>query len=237
MFLLAALLVAAQPVNVPEPARRARDLDLHSPPVRDFIRLLQDRHTAVDLTLSAFESMMLDRPGQVSVGMAAVADRLPVQVRRGLYAGNLPLGPGDDERFRQSWTKTLQLAGELWRAGVPIEAGTDATPGFSLDRELELDAQAGIPPARVLQLATLGAARIMGMEKDLGLVRAGKLADLALVDGDPTRDISRVRHVALTIKGRRDLRPGGAATGVGDRAASGGGEMTLFRYTPEAGRA
>jgi hypothetical protein len=188
------------PARFLEPARRARDLDLRSGPVRDFIRLLQERHTALDLTLSAFESMMLDRPGRVSVGMAAVAERLPVQVRRGLYAGNLPLKPGDDEKFRESWTRALQLAGELWRAGIPIEAGTDAMPGFALERELELDVQAGIPPARALQLATLGAARIMGVEKDLGLVRPGKLADLALIEGDPTRDVSRVRNVALTIK-------------------------------------
>ena len=188
------------PARFLEPARRARDLDLRSGPVRDFIRLLQERHTALDLTLSAFESMMLDRPGRVSVGMAAVAERLPVQVRRGLYAGNLPLKPGDDEKFRESWTRALQLAGELWRAGIPIEAGTDAMPGFALERELELDVQAGIPPARALQLATLGAARIMGLDKDLGMVRPGKLADVALIDGDPTQDISRVRNVALTVK-------------------------------------
>jgi len=144
--------------------------------------------------------LMLDRPGKVATGLAAVAERLPVQVRRGLYAGNLPLQPGDDEKFRASWRKTLQLAHELWVAGIPIQAGTDGMAGFVLERELELDVEAGIPPAQVLQLATLGAARIMGMDKDLGLVRPGRLADLALIDGDPTRDISEVRKVALTIK-------------------------------------
>jgi imidazolonepropionase-like amidohydrolase len=108
--------------------------------------------------------------------------------------------PGDDESFRASWKRMLDLAHELWAAGIPIEAGTDATPGFALQRELELDAQIGIPPGQVLRLATLGAARIMGMERDLGTVRPGKLADVVLVDGDPTRDISEVRRVALTIK-------------------------------------
>ena len=65
---------------------------------------------------------------------------------------------------------------------------------------MELDAEAGIPAPQVLQLATLGAARIMGMDKDLGQVRPGKLADLVLIDGDPTKDISDVRKVALTVK-------------------------------------
>jgi imidazolonepropionase-like amidohydrolase len=188
------------PARFLEPARRARDLDLASPQVRDFIALLRDRHTALDLTLGVFESMMLDRPGKVSVGYAAVADRLPVQVRRGLYAGNLPVKEGEDEKFRASWKKTLELVHALWAAGIPIEAGTDAFPGFALQRELELDAEAGIPPAQVLQLATLGAARIMGLDKELGSVRPAKLADLVLIDGDPTRDISQVRKVALTVR-------------------------------------
>jgi imidazolonepropionase-like amidohydrolase len=188
------------PARFLEPARRTADLELGSAPVRDFIRLLQDRHTALDLTLGVFESMMLDRPGQVSVGFAAVAQRLPVQIRRGLYAGNLPVKPEEDARFRASWKKTLQFAHELWAAGIPIEAGTDSLAGFGLERELELDAEAGIPPAQVLQLATLGAARIMGMDKELGQVRPAKLADLVLIDGDPTRQISDVRKVALTIK-------------------------------------
>ena len=188
------------PARFLEPARRALDLDLGSPQVRGLVRVLQERHTALDLTLSVFESLMLDRPGHVSVPMAKVADRLPVQVRRGLYAGQLPIQPGDDEKFRASWKRTLELVHELWAAGIPIEAGTDGFAGFSLHRELELDAEAGIPAPQVLQLATLGAARIMGMDKDLGQVRQGKLADLVLIDGDPTKNISDVRKVALTVK-------------------------------------
>jgi len=188
------------PARFLEPARRSQDLDLGSPKVRGLVRLLQERHTALDLTLGTFESLMLDRPGRVSVTMAGVAERLPVQVRRGLYAGQLPIQPGDDEKFRASWKRTLELVHELWAAGMPIEAGTDGFPGFSLHRELELDGEAGIPAPQVLQLATLGAARIMGMDKDLGQVRQGKLADLVLIDGDPTKNISDVRKVVLTVK-------------------------------------
>jgi imidazolonepropionase-like amidohydrolase len=183
-----------------EPGRRMRDLDLRSPEVRSFIALLKDRHTALDLTLGIFELNLLARPGEIPVGLAAVAARLPVQVRRGFLAGVLPIEPGDDEKFKASWKKMLELTHELWAAGIPIEAGTDNFAGFALHRELELDAQAGIPPPQVLQLATLGAARIMGMDKELGLVRPGKLADVVLIDGDPLRDISEVRRVALTIK-------------------------------------
>jgi imidazolonepropionase-like amidohydrolase len=150
--------------------------------------------------LNIFESMMLDRPGAVSVGIAPVAARLPAQVRRGLYAGNLPIPEGMDERYKASWAKTLDLVRELYKAGIRIEAGTDSLAGFTLHRELELDAAAGIPPAEVLRLATYGAAQIMGMNRDLGAIQAGKLADVVLIDGDPTTRISDVRRTALVIK-------------------------------------
>jgi imidazolonepropionase-like amidohydrolase len=72
--------------------------------------------------------------------------------------------------------------------------------GFALDRELELDVEAGIPPAHVLQNATLNAAKIMNMDKDLGSIAPGKLADMVLVDGDPTKNISDIRKTSLVVK-------------------------------------
>lgn len=188
------------PARFTEPAKRTADLDLGSREVRDFIQLLRDRHVTLDPTLSIFESMFLDRPGTVAVGFRAVADRMPVQVRRGFLAGNLPVPPGMDERYRASWKKMLAFVGALYQAGVPIEAGTDAMPGFALHRELEIDAEAGIPAPQVLKLATLGAARIMGLEHQLGSVRPGKLADVVLIDGDPAARIQDVRKTALTVK-------------------------------------
>jgi imidazolonepropionase-like amidohydrolase len=195
------------PARFLEPAKRAADLDLGSQEVRAFVQLLHDRHTTLDPTLATFESLFLDRPGEMAPGYRAVADRLPVQVRRGFMAGQLPVPPGMDERYRASWMKMLALVHEMYEAGVPIEAGTDALAGFALHRELELDVEAGIPPPEVLKLATLGAARIMGMEKDLGTVRQGKLADLALIDGDPSLRISDVRKTVLTVKDGVVYRP------------------------------
>jgi len=195
------------PARFTEPARRTGDLDLGSPAVRQFIQLLRDRHVTLDPTLSVFESMFLDRPGVMAVGFRTVADRLPVQIRRGFLAGNLPVPPGMDEKYRASWKKMLAFMRELYLAGIPIEAGTDSMPGFSLHRELEIDAEAGIPAAEVLRLATLGAARIMGFEYQLGSVRPGKLADVVLIDGDPVSRISDVRKAVVTVKDGLVYRP------------------------------
>jgi imidazolonepropionase-like amidohydrolase len=183
-----------------EPAKLAAGLDLTSPQVQSFIKLLQDHHTKLDLTLSIFENEYLSRPGEIPRGYRPIASRLPAQVRRGLLAEGMRPPPGKDEIDVKSWAKIMEFAGLLYRAGIPIEAGTDSMAGFTLHHELELDVEAGIPANIVLQNATLGAARIMSMDKDLGSITAGKLADLVLVDGDPTKNISDVRKTALVVK-------------------------------------
>ncbi len=183
-----------------EPAKLGAGLDLTSPQVQSFIKLLQDHHTKLDLTLSIFENRYLSRAGQIPIGYQAIADRLPPQVRRGLLSVGLTPPPGMDETYRKSFAKMMDLAALLYRSGIPIEAGTDFMAGFTLHRELELDVQAGIPASQVLQNATLNAARIMSLDKDLGSIAPGKLADLTLVEGDPTSNISAIRKTVLVVK-------------------------------------
>jgi imidazolonepropionase-like amidohydrolase len=79
-----------------------------------------------------------------------------------------------------------------------VVAGTDAG-GLTYPRELELYVKAGIPAPDVLALATLGAARAMGLDREAGSIAPGKRADLVLVDGDPTRDIAAVRNTDIVI--------------------------------------
>ncbi len=188
------------PARFTEPAKRAADLDLNSPDVQAFIKLLQDHHTTLDPTMSTFEEMIVARPGEVAPAYQPIANRLPAQVHRGLLSGGLTPPEGMDTRYRQSFAKMVELVGVLYRAGIPIEAGTDSMAGFTLQRELELDTQAGIPAPKVLQLATLGAARIMKRDSELGSITAGKLADMVLIDGNPTINISDVRKTSLTMK-------------------------------------
>jgi imidazolonepropionase-like amidohydrolase len=183
-----------------EPAKVGATLDLTSPRVQSFIKLLQDHHTKLDLTLSVFEDSYLSRAGEIPVGFRPVANRLPAQVRRGLLSQGMTPPPGMDETYRKSFAKMMELTGLLYRAGIPIEAGTDSMAGFALEHELEMEAQAGIPPSQVLQNATLNAARIMSLDKDLGSIAPGKLADVVLVDGNPAANISDVRKTVLVIK-------------------------------------
>jgi len=103
----------------------------------------------------------------------------------------------------------------LYDAGVPIVAGTDGFSGFALHRELELYAQAGIPAPEVLRIATLGAAAVMHRDDKLGSIAPGKLADLVIVDGDPTLRISDVRNVRTVIKDGVVFDAGEVAASIG----------------------
>jgi imidazolonepropionase-like amidohydrolase len=176
-------------------------LDLQSERVRQFLQLLKDRGTDIDPTVGTFEDMFVGRPRTPSPSFAAIADRLPAQVRRGLYGNGLPVPPGMDQRYRDSYAAMIHMVGAAYRAGIPIVAGTDGFPGFLYDRELELYVQAGIPAPAVLQLATLGAARIMHHDAERGSITEGKQADVILVDGDPTTRINDIRKVELTVRG------------------------------------
>ena len=59
--------------------------------------------------------------------------------------------------------------------------------------------QAGIAPVKVLAMATKNVAEHL-MQDNLGMIAPGYLADLLLVDGDPTLDLSALRKVTLVIK-------------------------------------
>ncbi|HEY2155037.1 MAG TPA: amidohydrolase family protein [Isosphaeraceae bacterium] len=176
------------------------EVDLKSERVGRFIALLAERKIVVDPTLNVFEWNYLDRSGTMARGMAAVADRLPPTVRRAYLSGRLPVPPGMDEPYRATFEAMLRMLVALHRAGITLVAGTDATAGFSLHRELELYAEAGLPAAEVLRIATLGAATVMHREKDLGSIVPGKLADLIVVDGDPSQRIGDIRRVETVVK-------------------------------------
>lgn len=181
------------------PAEKGGALDLDSKPVQDFIALLVRKHTVIDPTLTIHD-LIRQRDGEPSAPYEPVRQHLPPDVQRGLFVGALKI---PDEvtgaRYDKSYAKIVEFVGRLHRAGVPLVAGTDSTPGFTLQAELEGYVKAGLSPPEVLQIATRNGARYSRTEADRGAIEVGKRADLILVDGDPTKDIADIRKVALVV--------------------------------------
>src|SRR4029077_3965924 len=104
------------------------------------------------------------------------------------------------DAYRESFPAMLRLLKALHDAGVTIIPGTDALARYMLHHELELYARAGIPAPEVLRMATLTPALVMGANKDRGVIAAGKLADMILIDGDPTQNIRDINEITTVIK-------------------------------------
>lgn len=164
------------------------------------IRFFKDHHTVVDPTMAWGE--LLGRPMNVDISTFEPGfSKAPYTLTSVIgTAGSAPAtGPQPDRMAPQ-----FAVLRALYNAGVPIVAGTDkAVPGHSLHRELELYVQAGLTPMQVIQLATSGAAKVMGVDKEVGTIKPGMRADLILVAGDPLSRFSDLRRVQRVItKGR-----------------------------------
>ncbi len=203
-------------------ADQARNFGPAEPRMAEFITFLRDHHTVLDPTMSVLEELYASEAGKVGPGLAPVAARFPASVRRGLHSGALTAPPGREEAYGAAFPTLLKLIKALHDAGVPILPGTDAFAGYTLQHELELYARAGIAPAEVLRIATLTPARVMGLDKERGAIAPGMLADMLLVDGDPSRNISDIRQVHRTIKGGKLYDPAALeqALGMAPRATA-----------------
>lgn len=111
--------------------------------------------------------------------------------------------------FEKALVASLRQTASAARAGVPVIAGSDAGNlgvfhGVSLIRELELLAQAGIALPDVLKAATSRPADRL-RQSALGRIVTGAVADLVVLDADPTLDVSAYRTVRAVYMGGRKL--------------------------------
>jgi Tol biopolymer transport system component len=104
-------------------------------------------------------------------------------------------------RMAESW---YESTAKLARAGVRLGVGTDIWQlPDGVHRELEELVQAGLTPIQALRAATSDAARIAGAEQDLGSIEVGKLADLVLLEADPSVDIRNTRRIRSVLQNGR----------------------------------
>lgn len=207
---------------------RAADLDLDAKEVKRSIRLMKKEETAVDPTAVILERLMLSRAGEVHEGVADFIDHMPIQFKRQKMRTIITIASEEeDERYVRGFQTVLNLLKLLHDNDIKLLPGTDDATGFGLHRELEIYTLAGIENAEVLRMATLGAAQHLGQEADLGSVDVGKLADLVLVDDDPTVDIKAIKKPRMVMKGGDIFFPSEIHSQLGIKPFSVPPKMTL----------
>lgn len=187
------------------PGRYAKDVDLGGPAISEIVSTMAARKVYSDPTMVAFEGLYVPENGELSPAYAPFVGTLPPTSERSFRSGGFAV-PKDLTRadYRASWAKMVALLGKMHKAGVPIVAGTDGS-GIELIHELEIYLQAGFTPAEALAAATIVPARLVGQDKKTGSIRVGKVADLVLVEGDPSTRISDLRQTRTVMLGGKLL--------------------------------
>lgn len=186
---------------------KAGDVDINSKKFDNFIQLLADNQIVIDPTVSTFRSLLLKERKKIDPEFLAIAEHLPPNVLRQLKGAEMNVTDDLKDNYQAGADAMSTLVKKLYDRGVPIVAGTDNIAGFTLHRELELYADAGIPEMEVLKIASINSAKLVGVAHYLGSISEGKSADVLLVDGDPLKDMSVLRKISLVVKDNHFYKP------------------------------
>lgn len=187
---------------------RIADLDLDAEHVQRTMRTMVERGVGLDTTLVIIEQLMLSRARTVIPAHEPIIDHMPAGYRRYRKRTYLPFRTEADlTAYDVAFRRLTEITSRLHTMGVQLWPGTDDGTGVSLHRELELYVDAGISAAETLRIATAACAEHLHRGAERGAIEPGRIADFFLVDDDPTQDIRRIRHVALTIAEGRLIAP------------------------------
>lgn len=109
--------------------------------------------------------------------------------------------------------KQRELVRRVHRKGGKVVGGTDPVladvlPGYGLHRELEHFVLAGLDELEAIRACSLSAAEALGLEEELGSITPGKLADLVVVEGDPSTDITALGRAKMVYQAGARFSPG-----------------------------
>jgi len=110
--------------------------------------------------------------------------------------------PAQLDQAKVGYEKAKEFIRRFVQAGGILKEGSDPPRGMAallMHQALTMDVEAGVPPMKAIQAATLNVAKTFKKDKDYGSVEPGKVADLAIVDGDPLQDIWMTQNVKMVV--------------------------------------
>jgi imidazolonepropionase-like amidohydrolase len=182
--------------------RSLLELDDNDPALLDLMKFLIEKKVTLTYTPNPFEPFT-DRevvPGGADVALAPyLLDQLQT-----MYNQNI--ATKDDSLRTLAFRKEMRRVLKFHKMGGKITVGTDPTgsgktiAGYANRHLIEMLIETGFPLEEAIKLATRNGAKYLGIDDETGTVAVGKNADLILIDGDLTQDISNIRKTQLVFK-------------------------------------
>ena len=191
------------PDSCPDMRTSLLKVDLEGPEVKQTIGDMVTNKVAMSSTLAVYELSFPDRPpleDRVLEALAPEAREEYLTTRKETSARAAQSTMPELFRRAQTFERLFVRAGGLLGAGVDPTGMGGALPGYGDQRNYELLLEADFTPTEVIQIMTLNGARILGVDKDLGSIAAGKIADLVVIRGNPVATPGDIRNVTIVFK-------------------------------------
>ena len=177
-------------------------LEVSDKQINELIHYLVQKNIAITSTLTVFETFT---PGRPRISDAELDAMLPTTREYYLKRWSR-IATSTDSSWRILFKKEMAWEKAFSDAGGLLMAGTDPTgyggiiPGYSNLRAIELLVEGGFSLEEAIKVGTLNGAIYLNMQNEIGTVELGKEADLIIIDGDPTQDLSQLRKVEMVFK-------------------------------------
>ena len=173
------------------------------PAVQQTFKTMIAKHVPMTSTLAVYELFVPNRPTKDQRSL----DAMSPEVREDYLKARAQIDGSTNATFTvdvfknaMAYEKAFVEAGGLLAAGVDPTGNGGALPGFGDQRNFELLSEAGFKPEQVTQIMALNGAKVLGVDKDIGSVEKGKVADLVVLRGDLAADPSVIRNTVTIFK-------------------------------------
>ncbi len=184
-------------------ARVGAEADPRGETAADVIATMVEAGVPMTSTLAVYEPFIPGRPTKDSATLAVMAP----EIREDYLSAREQIDTNPDYPLSDvHFEKAMEFERAFVEAGGVLAAGVDPTglggaiAGFGDQRNYQLLHEAGFTPSKIIQIMSLNGARVLGVDDELGSVETGKIADLAVREGDLTEDPGAIRNVHLVFK-------------------------------------
>ncbi len=170
---------------------------------KDVIATLIKHKVSMTSTLAVYEPFVANRPTKDERTLNAMAPELRttyLQIRHQIDSSGAGPVAEDGLTKAMAFERAFVQAGGLLASGVDPTGIGGALAGYGDQRNYELFIEAGFTPQQAVQIMTANGAKILGVDKQLGTVERGKLADLVVLQGDLGADPSVIRKPTVVFK-------------------------------------